>query len=190
MRVREIIAFVAAYHANWNYDLQKELIGEFALNEDYKVKELSKEMRAKLALLMALSFEPEMLILDEPAGGLDPAARRNFIETILGRYQQTGKTILVSFHLLNEFSGLINHVAFIKEGSVDLAAPLEELQKKMKRVRIVFESGTPDSLQIDGAIENKLNGREVVATFANFSEQIPQIGVLQLAQIASALTFG
>ncbi|NKB33713.1 MAG: ATP-binding cassette domain-containing protein [Pseudomonadales bacterium] len=171
MRVREITAFVAAYHANWNYELQKQLISEFALNEDNKVKELSKGMRAKLALLMALSFEPEMLLLDEPAGGLDPAARRNFIETILSRYQQTGKTILVSSHLLNEFSGLIDHVAFMKDGGVDLAAPLEQLQKQMKRVRIVFESGIPESFDIHGAIETKLNGREAIATFENFNEE-------------------
>ena len=172
MRVKEIVAFVAAYHNDWNYDLQKELIAEFSLNEDNKVKELSKGMRAKLALLLALSFEPELLLLDEPAGGLDPAARRNFIETILSRYQQTGKTILVSSHLLNEFSGLIDHVAFIKEGKADLVAPLDQLQLQMKKVRIVFENGIPEGLDLPGSIDTKLNGREAVAVIDNFNEEV------------------
>lgn len=185
MRVKEIVAFVAAYHNDWNYDFQKELMSEFALNEDYKVKDLSKGMRAKLALLMALSFEPEMLLLDEPAGGLDPAARRNFIETILSRYQQTGKTIVLSSHLLNEFSGLIDHVAFIKDGGAELVAPVEQLQNQMKRVRVVFDAGIPNSFALDGIISTKLNGREAVATFENFKpeESLAQINAFEPSHV-------
>lgn len=185
MRVKEIVAFVAAYHNDWNYDFQKELTTEFALNEDYKVKDLSKGMRAKLALLMALSFEPEMLLLDEPAGGLDPAARRNFIETILSRYQQTGKTIVLSSHLLNEFSGLIDHVAFIKDGSAELVAPVEQIQKQMKRVRVVFDAGIPDAFTLDGIISTKLNGREAIATFENFDpeESLVQINAFDPSHV-------
>lgn len=171
MRVREIIALVAAYHSDWNHDLQRQLIGEFSLNEDNRVSELSKGMRAKLALLMALSFEPELLLLDEPASGLDPAARRNFIETILSRYQQTGKTILLSSHLLNDFAGLLDHVAFMRDGKIELVAPLEQLQRQMKRVRLVFEDGMPESLHVNGSIKTSVNGREAVATLEHFDAE-------------------
>ncbi|MDA1369618.1 MAG: ABC transporter ATP-binding protein [Proteobacteria bacterium] len=171
MRIREIIALVAAYHSDWNHDLQRQLIGEFSLNENNRVSELSKGMRAKLALLMALSFEPEMLLLDEPASGLDPAARRNFIETILSRYQQTGKTILLSSHLLNDFAGLLDHVAFMRDGKIDLVAPLEQLQRQMKRVRLVFEDGIPESLHVNGSIKTSVNGREAVATVEHFDAE-------------------
>ncbi len=171
MRVTEIIAFVAAYHDNWNQELEQELLSDFELPAQTRVGDLSKGMRAKLALLLALAYEPDLLLLDEPAGGLDPASRRNFIETILGRYQQEGKTILLSSHLLNEFSGLIDHVGFIKNGRLDLVAPLPSLQQKMKRLRLVFEQGTPPQLRLDGALQVQLNGREAVATVADFEEE-------------------
>jgi ABC-2 type transport system ATP-binding protein len=169
MRVDEIVAMIAAYHTTWNDSLQGELQKEFSLEGATRISALSKGMRAKLALLMALSFEPEMLLLDEPAGGLDPAARRNFIETILSRYQETGKTILISSHLLNEFSGLIDHVAFLRDGRVDLVSPVDQLHQNMKRVRLIFDEGIPGELKIPGSLTVQVNGREAVAVVDQFN---------------------
>lgn len=170
MRVQDIVAMIAAYHTTWNDTVRLELQREFALQDEARISGLSKGMRAKLALLMALAFEPEMLILDEPAGGLDPAARRNFIETILSRYQETGKTILLSSHLLNEFSGLLDHVAFLREGKIDFVSPLDQLHKEMKQVRLVFDNGVPPKLEIPGSIALQTSGREAVAIFDQFNE--------------------
>ncbi|HIG39643.1 MAG TPA: ABC transporter ATP-binding protein [Gammaproteobacteria bacterium] len=171
MRISEIIAFIGAYHRNWNDQLCDELLNEFSLEPDVRIKSLSKGMRAKLALLLALSFEPDMLLLDEPASGLDPAARRNFIETILSRYQQTGKTIVLSSHLLNEFSGLLDHVAFIRHGKIDLASPTEQLHQDMKRVRLVFDQGVPEQLNMPGLISIESSGREAVAIIDKFQHE-------------------
>jgi ABC-2 type transport system ATP-binding protein len=168
MSVDETIGLVSAYHPDWDQGIRGDLQREFDLDGSALISELSKGMRARLALLLALSFDPGMLVLDEPTGGLDPAARRTFIETILGRYQETGKTILVSSHLLNEFSGLLDHVAFLREGHLDLAMPLAELQGRVKRVRLVFEEGVPESLSVPGARSVKANGREAVAVFDAF----------------------
>lgn len=168
MSVDETIGLVSAYHPDWDDRIRGDLQGEFDLDGSALISELSKGMRARLALLLALSFDPEMLVLDEPTGGLDPAARRTFIETILGRYQESGKTILVSSHLLNEFSGLLDHVAFLREGHLDLAMPLAELQGRVKRVRLVFEEGVPESLSVPGARSVQSNGREAVAVFDAF----------------------
>lgn len=170
MRVQDLIAMIAAYHSTWNNTVRSELQQEFSLPDRARISDLSKGMRAKLALLMALAFEPDMLILDEPAGGLDPAARRNFIETILSRYQETGKTILLSSHLLNEFSGLLDHVAFLRDGKIDFVSPLEQLHKEMKQVRLVFDNGIPDNLEIPGAITLQTSGREAVAIFDQYNE--------------------
>jgi len=168
MSVIEIVNLVAAYHSEWNWTLSSSLMTEFKLDGNAKVNSLSKGMKAKLALLLALAFEPEMLILDEPTGGLDPAARRNFIETILGHYQEQGKTILVSSHLLNEFSGLLDEVAFIKAGKVELVSKLDELHKRMKRARLVFDEGVPSGLTIPDSLNLRVNGREAVVTCQHF----------------------
>lgn len=169
MKVEKLIALVAAYHKTWNWTICEAMRGEFRLDNQQKVGELSKGMRAKLALLLALSFEPEMLILDEPTGGLDPAARRNFIETILAHYQESGKTILVSSHLLNEFSGLLDHVAFIREGKLELVSRLDDLHNRMKRARLIFKESVPPILKARNIINVKMNGREAVVTCSDFN---------------------
>jgi ABC-2 type transport system ATP-binding protein len=168
MTVSETIRLVAAYHQDWDDALRKNLQGEFGLDGVERVGELSKGMRARLALLLALSFDPDLLVLDEPTGGLDPAARRHFIETILGRYQETGKTILVSSHLLNEFAGLLDHVAFLRDGRLEMSLPLEELRTKVKQVKLIYEGGIPADLIVPGARSLKRSGREAVALFDNF----------------------
>lgn len=136
-----------------------------------KVSALSKGTRAKLALLLALSFNPEVLVLDEPTTGLDPAARRNFIETILGNYQETGKTIFLSSHLLNEFAGLLDHVAFLKEGKLQLVSRVDELHKRMKRARLVFTDGVPAGFTVTGALNVRSNGREALVTLQNYDAE-------------------
>lgn len=170
MAVDNIISMIAAYHRTWNNKLRDELQREFELAGSAQVSDLSKGMRGKLALLMALSFEPDLLILDEPASGLDPAARRHFIETILAHYQESGRTILLSSHLLNDFSGLLDHVAFLQEGKVDLFAPLQQLHDETKRVRLIYDGGVPATLTIPDAIASRRNGREASAIISDFSE--------------------
>ena len=168
MTVDETVGLVAAYHRDWDDGLRNKLQAEFGLDGSERVSELSKGMRARLALLLALSFDPDILVLDEPTGGLDPAARRHFIETVLGRYQESGKTIVVSSHLLNEFSGLLDHVVFLREGRLELSVPLEELRASVKRVRLIYEGGVPEGLAVPGARSLSLNGREAVAVFDRF----------------------
>jgi len=168
MTVDETVGLVAAYHRDWDDGLRNKLQAEFGLDGSERVSELSKGMRARLALLLALSFDPDILVLDEPTGGLDPAARRHFIETVLGRYQESGKTIVVSSHLLNEFSGLLDHVVFLREGRLELSVPLEELRASVKRVRLIYEGGVPEGLAVPGARSLSLNGREAVVVFDRF----------------------
>jgi len=185
MTVDETISLVAAYHQDWDDAIRSDLQSEFKLNGSARVSELSKGMRARLALLLALSFDPDVLVLDEPTGGLDPAARRHFIETILGRYQQTGKAIVVSSHLLNEFSGLLDHVAFLRDGRLELSLPLEELHASVKRVRLIYEDGIPKDLAVPGARSLRSNGREAIALFDRFDPtETPQ----RLAALSASKT--
>ena len=171
MTVDETIRLVSAYHPYWNQERCRNLLNEFKLDSNAKTGGLSKGTKAKLALLLAISFDPEILVLDEPTSGLDPAARRNFIETILGQFQDEGKTILVSSHLLNEFSGLIDHVAFIKESRLEVVSRLDELQQKTKRIRLIFENGAPKDLKLQGMFSVSVNGREAVLAARNFDPQ-------------------
>ncbi len=170
LTVDDHVAIVAPYHADWNQRLCAELRDAFELTPTARVSTLSKGQRARLALLLALSFEPEMLVLDEPAGGLDPAARRQLIEIILRHYQASEHTIVLSSHLLNEFAGLLDHVAILRDGRVEVSAPMQQLRDQTRRVRLVFEGGVPPDIQAAGADSLAVAGREVVAVFDRFDD--------------------
>lgn len=182
MTVDRLIALVATYHVRWDWDLARTLQSEFGLNGTSRIRILSKGMRARLALLLALAFHPDLLILDEPTGGLDPAARRSFIESILGRFQEQGKTILVASHLLNEFSGLLDHVVFLKESRLVYSSSIVELNQRFKRASLLFDGPAPEELTVPGALAIRRNGRQARITLRDFdAERTPR----QLAQLGA-----
>src|SRR4051812_19777391 len=111
MTVRETLDYFASFRATWNQETERALLDQFRLDLGRKTSHLSKGQRTQLALITAICPEPELLVLDEPTSGLDPIIRREFIQTVIGAYQdgQPGRrTVFVSTHLISEFEGLID----------------------------------------------------------------------------------
>ena len=95
------------------------LIDQFRLDVRQKTSHLSKGQRTQVALIAAICPEPDLLVLDEPTSGLDPIVRREFIQTVIGAYQEGGpgrRTGFVSTHLISEFEGLIDEFTIIDRG--------------------------------------------------------------------------
>ena len=119
MTVRDTLVYLASFRTHWNSSIQDDLLARFQLNPHQKAGSLSKGQKTQLALIGAVSPEPELLLLDEPTSGLDPIVRREFIETVIGAYQSAGesagqpRTIFVSTHLISEFEGLIDEFTII-----------------------------------------------------------------------------
>ena len=103
-----------------------ERISDFQLPHDAKIRDLSKGMRAKVALSLAMAFDPELLILDEPTSGLDPLVRRSFLESMIDR-AAAGQTVFLSSHQIQEVERVADWVAILHQGSLQIVAPLEEL---------------------------------------------------------------
>lgn len=163
MRVREICAFVAHYRReSWDWKRTGELMERFRLEPEKRIRELSKGQRAKVALLLALAFDPELLILDEPTSGLDPVARREFVEGVLAEYQKSGRTILVSSHLVNELAGLVDHVGILYEGRLRLSERTEDFLAEMHEVRVRFAEEAPAGMKFDGLLHYRARAREAV----------------------------
>src|SRR5205814_3198359 len=103
----------------WNRSIEGDLLDRFRLDPKQKANALSKGQRTQLALISAICPEPPLLVLDEPTSGLDPIVRREFIETVIGAYQESApgeRTIFVSTHLITEFEGLIDEFTIIAGG--------------------------------------------------------------------------
>ncbi|WP_165251792.1 ABC transporter ATP-binding protein [Paludisphaera soli] len=125
----------------------------FGLPPDRKIKALSKGMRAKVSLSLALASDPSLLILDEPTSGLDAMVRREFLESMVD-LAANGRTVFLSSHQLGEVERVASHVALLHQGKLILAEPLDELRASTFLLAVSFQSrdhhpAPPASLPIE-----------------------------------------
>jgi ABC-2 type transport system ATP-binding protein len=148
MTVSEIGWFAAGFHARkpgGGEAFQRSylrLIEGFELPPKRKIKALSKGMRAKVGLALALAPEPELLVLDEPTSGLDVLVRREFLESMVDLAGE-GRTVFLSSHQIGEVERVASHVALIHQGKLVLAEPLDELKARSHWLRFVLDRSEP-----------------------------------------------
>ncbi len=169
MRVGEVIAFCRPLYANWNDRFCADLLKLFELNPEKKVKQLSKGMVAKLALLLAVAHDPEVLILDEPTSGLDPVVREEFLDGILHTLCERQRTILFSSHTLSDVQRIADTVGLIFEGRLIDHCRTEDLLSATKRVRAVLSDGCSAGPPPEGTIWQRAQQREWLMTVRGFS---------------------
>jgi ABC-2 type transport system ATP-binding protein len=133
MRVDELIHYSRAFYPGWDDDYAEELRRSFALEPAAKIRTLSKGQKARAGLLVALSYRPDLLVLDEPSSGLDPIVRRDILGAIIRTIAGEGRTVLFSSHLLEEVEQVADHVTMIDYGRIVLSAPLDAI-RDMHRV--------------------------------------------------------
>ena len=163
MTVRDTLDYLASFRANWNRDIEADLLKRFGLKQDQKASSMSKGQKTQLALIGAICPEPELLLLDEPTSGLDPIVRREFIETVIGAYQSGdpgSRTVFVSTHLISEFEGLIDEFTIIEEGRELLTMEADAARNRFKKIRARFAQ-PPAKLDLPGALSVKQTGREL-----------------------------
>ncbi|MHC5212395.1 MAG: ABC transporter ATP-binding protein [Planctomycetota bacterium] len=129
MRVEEVIGLHRDLFPDWDREFEARLSARFGFDGRTKVRSLSKGQARQLALLCAVSHRPELLLLDEPAGGLDPAARREFLETAIQLLSESGTTILFSSHHMADVERVADRVVMLHEGRVLIDKPLDDLRE-------------------------------------------------------------
>ncbi len=176
MRVSEVIRFCRAFRNTWNDKLCNELLDTFELDPAKKVKHLSKGMLAKLSLLLALAYEPEVLILDEPTSGLDAVIREEFVDSLLETICQRECTVLFSSHAIEDVERIADRVGLIFAGQLQLDTPVQDLLSTTRRVRAVLKDGSMPKTVPDGTIWQQIDGREWLLTVTNFTaDTIPRL---------------
>lgn len=163
MTAREALDYAASFRPGWNEATEKDLLDRFRLDASKPVTGLSKGQRTQLALIAAICAEPELLVLDEPTSGLDPIVRREFIEAVIGAYQDADpgrRTVFVSTHLISEFEGLIDRFTILENGRATMALEADEARAKFRKLRARF-AGTPPPLDLPGILRQSRNGREL-----------------------------
>ena len=163
MSVRETLDYLASFRSHWNRQTEQDLLERFQLEPNQRTAGLSKGQRTQVALIAAICPEPDLLLLDEPTSGLDPIVRREFIETVIGAYQEGGpsrRTILVSTHLISEFEGLIDEFTIVDHGRNVLTLEADQARSRYQKIVARFSGPAPET-GFPGALRIRRNGREL-----------------------------
>jgi ABC-type multidrug transport system ATPase subunit len=163
MTVRQTLDYFASFRAHWNRGTERALLDQFRLDPRKKTSHLSKGQRTQVALITAVCPEPELLVLDEPTSGLDPIVRREFIQTVIGAYQDGDagrRTVFVSTHLISEFEGLIDQFTIIEAGRDVLTLEADAARERYQKIYARFAT-EPLRLDLAGARVLRRGGRDL-----------------------------
>lgn len=163
MRVHELLRYVAAFYKTWDHAYAEQLRQDFALDPGKRVKELSKGQRARVGLVAALSYRPDLLVLDEPSSGLDPIVRRDILGAIIRTIADEGRTVLFSSHLLTEVERVSDRIAMIKSGRVLFCDTPERIHDAHARVTFRFDEPHDAAPRLESALCWEGGGREWTA---------------------------
>ena len=147
LRVREVIELHRGLFESWNDEMARDLVERFDLRPGARIKTLSKGQARQVALLCALCHKPELLLLDEPAGGLDALARREFLEASIQTLSDTGTTIVYSSHYLSDVERLAGRVVMLHDTKVLIDNSIDELHESFSIALVPHRpQGTSDAL--------------------------------------------
>ena len=151
MTVAEIGWFAAGFYRTGYLAKYRDLVQQFELPADRKIKELSKGMRAKVALAVGMAHEPELLILDEPTSGLDPLVRREFLESMVD-VAAAGRTVLLSSHQIGEVERVADMIAILKQGKLLAIEKLDDLKQHTRELTLTLNNGAPYLSDVPGEV--------------------------------------
>lgn len=173
MTIRQIAAYTGAFFPKWNTELVQRRLREWELNPEDRVGVLSVGQSQKLAIILALGHEPDLLILDEPAASLDPVARRQFLETLLDTVGE--RTVLFSTHITSDLERVADRVAILKDGKIVYGGELDTLKDKVKRLYVQANTHLPlESFHVPGLLRAKVTGHEALVSVQDFSDDLPE----------------
>jgi ABC-2 type transport system ATP-binding protein len=141
MTVEQIIRFTRPFFPKWRDDLEERYLKMFELPPKRKIPDLSKGMRSKLMLLLAISRGADLLILDEPTDGLDPAATEDVLRELVAIAASSGTTMFFSSHQLSEVELIADHIGIVDQGKMIVAGSLDDMKAQYQRLQVVFANG-------------------------------------------------
>ena len=171
MTVRECGRFQASFFPDWNQDIFETVITHFRLTPAMKGGQLSRGQRAGLCLAMTLAPEPELLVLDDPALGLDPVARRSLLQSMLHVTRQPNRTILFSSHLLSDVERVADRIVVLDGGVLRADCTVETFRDRLRHYVLKFRNTPPSTPDIPGLLESFRTDHELALTIANASAE-------------------
>ncbi len=175
MTVEGVIRFTRPFFPKWRDDLEQRYLKMFDLPPKKRIPDLSKGMCSKLMLLLAISRGAELLILDEPMEGLDPAATEDVLRELVAIAASSGTTMFFSSHQLSEVELIADHIGIIDQGKMIVTGSLDDMKAQYQRLQVVFSNAVElpsrwadgvESVRQEGRVVSILASRNVEAIVA------------------------
>lgn len=184
MTVDGIIRFTRPFFPGWRRDLEQRYLDLFDLPRNRPIGRLSKGMRSKLMLLLAISHDAELLILDEPTDGLDPPAVEQLLRELVVLAAERGTTIFFSSHQLPDVEQIADRVAIVDAGKTLVCGELDDLKTRYQRLSVVCSAEPPSDIhRLDGVESVRRNGRMLSILLSRNVESV----TAQLRQLPDAV---
>jgi ABC-2 type transport system ATP-binding protein len=178
MTVRECGAWQSRFYARWNDRVFSSIVGHFRLDPRARAGQLSRGERAGLSLAITLAPEPELLILDDPAIGLDPVARRSLLESMVYVTRGADRTIFFSSHLLDDVERVADHVAILDRSVLRACCSVETFGRHIAQFVLRYDGESTPPVEVP-AIRGLLHARrvpgELTLTIANADDAVQRI---------------
>ncbi len=129
MKVKDLVKMFTEFYKDFDHLKAQDMLQRLSINEDQRLKSLSKGTKEKVQLILAMSRQAQLYMLDEPIGGVDPAARDYILNTIISNYNENG-TVIISTHLIADVEQVLDDVIFIKDGSIAACTSVDEIREK------------------------------------------------------------
>jgi ABC-2 type transport system ATP-binding protein len=172
MRVAQLVEYTAAFYPRWNAALAGRLLNDWELDPKARVGPLSVGQFQRLAIVLALGHEPDLLVLDEPAASLDPEARRQFLKTVLD-LAGAGRTVVFSSHITSDLERVADRVAVLKNGRIVYDGEMDALKDRVKRLLIVAAAPLHNgSFQVPGTLRCTVSGNHAQMSVSAFTPEL------------------
>ncbi|QSX30044.1 ABC transporter ATP-binding protein [Shewanella cyperi] len=144
--VERALALHASFYPEWDKQLEQAWVTRFGLDPKAQVTKLSVGQRQSLAIIMAMAYRPQLLILDEPVASLDPSARRRFMADLFELALESGSAVLFSSHITSDLERVASHVALLRDGKLLLMRDLDGLRESLRLLTIKEGCSLPPGL--------------------------------------------
>ena len=168
--VTELLEYQSHFFPAWDWSYGEQLVERLAVPRGQRLYAMSEGERRKTELLIALAHRPELLILDDPALGLDAVARREILWATLAAARDDGTTILFTSHILQDVERVVDDVLVLDRGRVRVQGPLEQVLARTKRLVYVDAGDVPP---VPGEVSRTRHGRDLVVVTSEFSSELP-----------------
>lgn len=145
LSIRDMGRIVASFYSSWEPKVFAQCLKDFDLNPKQKIKQLSKGMKMKFSLAVALSHQAELLIMDEPTAGLDPLVRYELLEVLTTMIQDERKSVFFSTHITSDLDKIADFVTFLDHGQMVLSAPKDDILERYGIVKGASELLTTET---------------------------------------------